>query len=68
MNCQKSNFLFMKCKVNFLIIFNEPLHLKHSILVYKRGFSFKRNCTCVLRRWESEILKQIVNHKVNKVN
>ena len=28
--------------------------------------SFKRSC--VLRRWESETLKYIINHKVNKVN
>ena len=31
-----------------------------------RGFSFERNC--VLRRWESETLKSIINHKVDKVN
>ena len=31
-----------------------------------RGYSFERNC--VLRRWESETLKKIINHKVDKVN
>ena len=32
-----------------------------------RGFSFERNC--VLFRWESKtLLKQIINHKVDKVN
>ena len=29
-----------------------------------RRFSFERNC--VLRQWESETLKYIINHKVNK--
>ena len=32
----------------------------------ERGFSFERNC--VLHQWESETLKYIINHKVNKVN
>ena len=30
------------------------------------GFSFERNC--VLRPWESETLKYIINHRVDKVN
>ena len=30
-----------------------------------RGFSFERNC--VLRLWESETLKQIINHKLATV-
>ena len=33
---------------------------------HDRGFSFERNC--VLRRWESETLKLIINHRVDKVN
>ena len=31
-----------------------------------RGFSFEINC--VLRRWESKTLKEIINHEVDKVN
>ena len=35
------------------------------VALIDRRFIFERNC--VLRRWESKTLKQIINHKVGKV-
>ena len=41
-------------------------HVQYWFNLKHRGYSFERNC--VLRRWESETLKLIINHKVDKVN
>ena len=42
------------------------LCITQGLILNDRGFSFERNC--VLRRWESETLKWIINHKFDKVN
>ena len=41
-------------------------YLLSNSTLHDRGFSFERNC--VLRRWESETLKWIISHKVDKVD
>ena len=45
---------------------NLPRRCSTNLWENDKGFSFERNC--VLRRWESEALKQIINYKVRNVN
>ena len=51
--------LFQK-KINAAVISSDQAFNCHNM-----EFSFERNC--VLCWWESEALKQIINHKFNKV-
>ena len=65
--CSFPTCKFLDLKINaWLVLYCYVQDPYTSLLLSDRGVSLKRNC--VLHQWESKTLKQIINHKVDKVN